>query len=155
MHYHVSPKDFGETVTFNPRVPPTANSAECETPRVCFAPTIWQCLMAIEGTSSAYTAIGDCVYQAAHKGTNPTVYGTRARLTPPPKLVSDFARTGEMWSLKPIKLRRLGYLDVAQLVKGNIRMTQDPRSKLTKEFYAGWSVAGRLRVTDWAEDPPD
>lgn len=157
LHYHVSDKDLGDKFEFTPRFPSTANPAECsKTKRVCFAPTVWQCMIGICGTSAVSDIIQQFLYTAVEKGTQPAVYETRRVLVKPPKIVSDYKVTGEMWSTVPITCKRRGYIDLMHLLKrGEIRITKTPNVVISKEFYAGWKAAIKHADVNWKTDPPD
>ena len=48
--FHVSKRDLGEYITLTPRVPKNATKTEDRiTPRVCFSPTVEQCVIGIVG----------------------------------------------------------------------------------------------------------
>jgi hypothetical protein len=58
------------------------------------------------------------LYSRKTQFSNPTVYCTSSRKLILPKYpkCSDYRATGERWSLTPIKVKRLGYLDMAILL---------------------------------------
>lgn len=156
MHYHISAKDHGAKFEFTPKVPATAGPRECQvTERVCFSPTVWQCLIGVCGTSKFIAIAYELLYVALRDGTQPVVYQTRAKLTPPPKLVTDFKVTGEMWSLKPITCYRRGYVDLLHLItQRKIKIVQTQDAAISKDFYAGWEAARIGDGLDWKVKPP-
>ncbi len=118
-YFHLSKVDLGEQVVLEPKVPESAVTPECvSTPRVCFAPTLFQCLISISGSSNTASAMTEFLYSHKTQFNNPTVYSTTSRKLILPKYpkCSDYQSTGEHWSLRPIKVRRLGYLDMTQLL---------------------------------------
>lgn len=155
-HYHLSAVDHGEKFEFTPKIPHTANPSECQkTARVCFAPSVWQCMIGVCGTSHLQSIIHEFLYVAVKKGKQPVVYETKRKLTKPPKLVSDYKVTGEMWATSPITCRRKGYVDLKYLMKhGEIRITKTPDVKFSEDFYEGWKAASLLYDVDWKKNPP-
>ena len=142
MWYHVTPADHGPEVVFEPRIPSSAfHGMEDQTiPRVCFAPTIEQCLMAIAG-------IDDWVHALFETGMAPVrvksklVKGKRApgKLTyvprpvyvyaihgrckvvkPTRKQVRDSHITDEVWRTVPTKLRMVGEIDLSSIETGKL-----------------------------------
>lgn len=155
-HFHVSHADLGERVIMTPRIPYSANPAECpNTKRVCFAPTVWQCLAGICGTSKFSCILNELLYHSIPSGLQPAVYVTRRKLVTPPKLVSDYEFTGEVWSLEPIEVVRIGYVDLRRFVsKLQVGVTSKAKHDLSKEFYAGWCLGDSTHGVDWQNTPP-
>lgn len=99
--YCISPQELdGKTLT--PRVPDnyfTNNGYEDgETPRVCFSPTVDQCLMAL---SQKTTNMPFYVYEPENIS-KIDVY------QPNEKAVPDCKITGELWVVQPVTLKRVG-----------------------------------------------
>src|SRR6266705_221931 len=117
-YYHVSQIDHGKTFVMEPRYPQSAvGNREVNRPRVCFAPTIAQCLYAIVGAGDL-VCIGDALRELLPPPSkdgayqNPVVYATERRLSKPPQHLSDYAITGERHSYTPIEVVRVGYLSL-------------------------------------------
>jgi hypothetical protein len=126
--YHVSEKDLGDTVILTAKVPKTAPAdlEDVTTARVCFAPSISQCLYAIHSykTNLISEVIKTYLHTTPQSCINPTVYFTDAELVKPDD-ASDYSITEEHWSLTDIAVRRLGYVDLYHLLmKKNLRLTQ-------------------------------
>lgn len=116
--FHVSRQDLGHIVTLTPRIPRSASKSECLlTPRVCFSPTVEQCVIGIVGyaVSQEITFLG-AFTELANASWCPTVYHTDETLFKP-KQVSDFHITHEEWALAPITVERIGYIDCMAMVK--------------------------------------
>lgn len=124
MYYHVSDADLGPKVCLQARIPESRASGECaETDRVCFAPTVHQCLMAKAGLDYPFGGMIDLLdligfTKVGRPFELPTVYGTRTTklVTPTKRQVPDAHKTGELWALKDIQVTRLGYIDVVKLI---------------------------------------
>jgi hypothetical protein len=111
--FHVSRQDLGEEFTLTPKIP--ANTLlkiqECNTFRVCFSPSIRQCLIGIVGyeISEEATLLESWVKSGRYVY---TVYTTDKSLVSAPYLEgSDYVITQEHWSLEPISVTRLGFLN--------------------------------------------
>jgi hypothetical protein len=122
--YHVSDANLGRTVTLVPKLPGTAGPKECaRTPRVCFSPTVWQCLVGKEGTASTAAILHGLLYQVSKAKigdviAQPAVYRTEATLHKcTAKQVPDIKVSGEHWSKVPIKVKLDGYIDLQKLLK--------------------------------------
>jgi len=86
MHFHVTEKDWGDKITLYPRQNGDFRPAnEPKTPRICVAPTIAQCLLALGGAIDVPTL---------------NVYYTHSK-THPTRRVHDAYITEERWILKP------------------------------------------------------
>lgn len=99
--YCISQKKLdGKTLT--PRVPDnylTKNGYEDnETPRVCFAPSVDQCLVAL---SQNLTGKSFYVY-------SPEDISKLDVYKPNIKAVPDSEITGELWAIQPVKLKQVG-----------------------------------------------
>ncbi|WYW01801.1 hypothetical protein Voja6_00169 [Pseudomonas phage vB_PpuM-Voja-6] len=160
--YHVSEKDIGKHVTLKAKVPSGRNHDECaETLRVCFSPTVWQCLGARIGAADIGSVVREAVYQTRKadrklgKINNPAVYFTDKKLFKP-KAVSDFAKTKEHWSKVDIEVERAGFVDIKTLMTtGRIEITNRRQSSVKEDFYAGWSQGlQRGNPVSWFETPP-
>jgi len=134
--YHVSSKDLGENPILSARIPGSAVKPEdLVTRRVCFCPTVKQCLYAITGhvKPNYGTIIRELLYGQGQVIENPTVYVTRKQLIVP-ESVSDYQITGEEWSLSDIKVKRKGYVNLMVLIiKCKVILTNELLSPLTKE----------------------
>lgn len=156
IHYHVSAKDLGAKVVLTAKVPETAGNEECrKTARVCFAPSVWQCLMGVTGICDHFAIIAELVSTHRRDRTAPVVYRTSRKLFIP-KQVSDYADTHEVWSLEDIEVTRHGYVDLAYLLKhGVVRTTKNPTYNVDEAFYEGFRAAQRFaRSADWRKYPP-
>ncbi|WYW00848.1 hypothetical protein Aura_00169 [Pseudomonas phage vB_PpuM-Aura] len=160
--YHVSVKDLGKHVILKAKVPIGRNRDECaETLRVCFAPTVWQCLAARIGVGDIASVVHEAWYhtsrsdRALGKITNPVVYFTDKKLFKP-KAVSDFAKTKEHWSKVDIEVERTGFVDIKTLMAtGRIEITNRRQSIVTASFYLGWRAGlERANPVSWFERPP-
>lgn len=103
--FHVSKRDLGEKVILTPSIPrDTAKGEDRVTPRVCFAPTVEQCVIGIVGygISQDITFLG-AFSILANSQWCPTVYKTEEVLFEP-DWVSDFHITHEEWALDPIEV---------------------------------------------------
>jgi len=131
--YHISKVDLGETIVLKAKMPASAHQ-EHGKPRVCFAPTLWQCVHSIVGQKppiSYHDVIADFLWEIRASKTrpqthtaNPAVYVTHKRLTPATSGVSDFDYTNEHWSLSDIEVQRFGYLDLeAMLFRRTLTLT--------------------------------
>lgn len=104
--YHLSAKNL-HGITLEPRIPVnffTRNGFEdSKTPRVCFTPTIDQCLLAMSQNLE-----GQYLYVHVPED-SPVVY------KPSIKQVPDSKVTGELWVKKPVKIKCIGKI----LVKGD------------------------------------
>lgn len=121
--FHVSRVHLGDQVLLDPRQPETAVHPERGLPeRVCFAPTVAQCLASMSGARLSALVIGEAVprrkrIEGEWCHANPSVYQTHQRLRCPPQNRSDFARTGERWSLWPIRVSHAGFVCLATLTR--------------------------------------
>ena len=110
--FHVSSIDLGKVIEMIPKIPHSRSEGEESTiPRVCFAPTIKQCLMGIDGIDETglLKRLKNKKYQLWMH--NYTVYqcNTPELLIPAGSArVPDFHRTCEHWSLVPIMVERIG-----------------------------------------------
>lgn len=131
--YHISAYYLGKKIVLMPKVPSTVMADEDnETARVCFAPSIEQCLLGIRGTKSIdKTYTGQYGY---------FLYSTEETLEPAGTRVPDFYRTNEHWSLKPVKVKFVGvvYFDkktnILSVDYSRGELVKKELSKRTKEF---------------------
>lgn len=94
--FHVTTEDWGDSKILHPRQPQTMSDSEPRTPRVCFAPTLWQCFVAVD--VGWYDDFEDWhVYEISDD--MPLVE---------PFNVHDSDLTEEKWSILPTKVK---YLD--------------------------------------------
>lgn len=100
--YHLSQDPTLSKLT--PRVPECAVPCyeDCETPRVCFAPTIAGCLSALQSTDSEYY-----VYTPAQEDLD--------FYTPSTQEVIDSSLTGEVWIFQDVDLICLGKISTKDL----------------------------------------
>lgn len=102
--FHVSPKYKGVKWKAQPRIPSTLNPAkeDSKTKRVCFAPTVEKCLLAIDGVkclSKVGLEYGDTWY----------LYECRnIHLISAEGKVPDFYATTEHWSLSETLMYYVG-----------------------------------------------
>lgn len=155
VHYHLSRIDHGDKFEFTPKLPGSANPKECkQTKRVCFSPTLWQCMIGVCGTPNLAGIIEEFLLVAEKYGTQPVVYETRRKLFAP-KTVSDYAVTGEVWALEPITCRRKGYVDLMYLIlHGKVKLRKEPTIVINKDFYAGWKAGWETSSVNWKATPP-
>lgn len=110
MWYHVAREYLGETVELIPKVPNCDINLEGNIPHICVAPSILQCLLAIQG-------MGDRLYKNSMKTrftTNPCVYITEKTPFIPPDC-ADFRKNDERWFLDKTIFYHLGYVDAFHL----------------------------------------
>ena len=150
--YHVSRTDLGKKVILTAKVPPCAGKGECQkTKRVCFSPSIRQCLKSIVSIEDA--SFSDIVFEFLlyRKGKilNPAIYSTQKALYLP-KVNLDFSKetdllkNQEQWSLKDIEVTRMGYLDLDSLIYSHkISITSRAEAKLSMSEIKAWK-AGAL-----------
>lgn len=121
--YHISKTDLGELVILTPKVPTSFNKVyECSvTNRVCFSPSIIQCMIAIGGSDSIGVFLED--YYKLER--NPVIYVTESHELITPIQVGDFSLTGELWSTSDIEVNRVGYIDLNQLMNFNLLSITD------------------------------
>lgn len=144
--YHVSRADLGSTPTLTAQVPEcSVPERESWKPRVCFAPTVEQCLLSLVAYRDATMA--DAVDHFLPRTydeeiLNPAVYTTRKRLTLPPQSKSDFKLTGERWSMSDIEVHKIGYLNLGVLIRGSQEFASDALSRLrfTKITLPEWKA---------------
>lgn len=141
MFYHVSDKDLGKRITLKARVPMSAckQFENVTIPRVCFSPSILQCLISKEGianrTISALRMAAIWALHAKQHKNNPAVYATNQELyRVTTKLVNDANRTQEHWSKRNIRVSRKGYVCLDTLCrKGEIALTDKAFHTLTQD----------------------
>jgi hypothetical protein len=151
MMYHVSRFELGVSPTLVPRIPSSAvTEREGDHHRVCFAPTIKQCLRSIESGSKATTfnVISEFLPRKWSEDlTNPIVYVTRKTLVKAPADKSDFGVTEEHWSLVPIKVQFRAYIDIRKWMYDpdlkNVPLTQDSRLRLNRNEFLLWQSSVR------------
>jgi hypothetical protein len=98
--YHVSSCFLGISVFLTPKVPNARNETECSiTKRICVAPSIKKCLLAIDGISDLkYSGIDENGWYVYH--TTEVGY--------PAKEVFDYEITNENWLLKESEFKYIG-----------------------------------------------
>lgn len=148
--YHVSRIDLGNQPILTAKTPSgVLPSRECRKPRVCFAPSVERCLLSLAAFRSA--SMADAIEELLpgswrEEIPNPTVYATWKRLTLPPQSRSDFALTGERWSLTDIRVLRVGYINLGALLRGRCKTASGSLStvrvtKLSKEEWKVWQAS--------------
>ncbi len=112
-YYHLSTKYHGKKVLWEPRL--TAYCPEENImPRICFAPTLEQCLMALEGHSSWEKAWLLIIHDIASLN-KLYVYAINKNSKvkkAPCSAVWDSFRTDEVWRLEPTVLNYQGKLGI-------------------------------------------
>lgn len=109
--YHVSRMYLGKSKVFLPKIPESAvrSLEDVETPRICVAPTIIQCLMGIAGTE-------DIEFEFRNKSKDKFdelfVYTPMdcSKVSPAGR-IPDFQRTKEHWILEPCEMSYLGKIN--------------------------------------------
>jgi hypothetical protein len=146
--YHVSKIDLGETFVFAPKHPHSAPPQENKKARVCFSPSLRQCLLAINSghRCSNADAVEDFLPRRWKENiANPVIYTTRKKLVKAPHHISDFAHTQEHWSFESICLKRKGYIDLKKFMiqtnRKRIPITNEPFLKLSKAEFVMWKSA--------------
>lgn len=147
--YHISRKDLGNTTILSPQIPDSSiSSREGKKPRVCFSPSLRQCLHSLASLNNCTEA--DSIVELLpskylRRIPNPVVYVTNRILVKPRQSLSDFKLTEEHWSLLPIKVRRKGYIDIKSFMlmgaSSQIPLTHKPDSFLTKAEWNIWHAA--------------
>jgi hypothetical protein len=101
--FHVSSEELDQ-VTFFPRVPKNtltnSGNEEGTIARVCFAPTVDQCLMAMCNEYGVYN-----IYEPVDYGVLTVVNNTK-------KFVPDYIYTNEIWTVTETKFKKLGSIYV-------------------------------------------
>lgn len=160
--YHISAIDLGREPILKAKIPKSAGKEEPNIPRVCFSTSILGCLRSIDSgiqahvPSSLFTLLEDeriknSKFTQEGYILNPAVYITHEKLQLPPD-VSDFRKTKEHWSLKDIKVKRIGYLNVRENLLGQhlnykgVSLTKNKYSKLTPEEY---KMAKKIVSNTW------
>jgi hypothetical protein len=146
--FHVSRKDLGESAIFEVGFPLSDASKEHNEARVCFSPSVRQCLRGIAGftvTTEANVLNELMPFNWKPRFLNPTVYETTKKLVKAPTTKSDFSITEEHWSLKDIKLKRVGYIDLRTFMLQHkdqeIPITKEPYSKFSKGEFEVWQAS--------------
>lgn len=119
IYYHVSIGCDDTIKTFTPRIPESVGGSEdISIPRICFAPTIEQCLCAIKDSEEL---LADCDYEI-------TVYSIDTNTLKQnfidnnqvQQYVYDAFYTGEVWITEPLTLHgthySITYLDTSPVV---------------------------------------
>ncbi len=143
-YYHVSRKHLGASVVLIPKQPLNATWMEASLPdRVCFAPTVEQCLASISGAQVRSLVIGETLpkrrrVRGEWHHANPSVYTTNRRLRKPPQDCTDFSITEERWSLSPIEVVHAGFVCLAHLSRtGQVRLVKrshTPTERISRAF---------------------
>lgn len=124
-YYHISLNSvLGNKVEFYPRIPYEACLSEMDVPRVCFSPSVSQCLMAI----SHKIFDSDTFY----------IYKSEVEVYEPIG-VTDSEITKEVWSLSPVWLYK-----VETISKSFFSPTEwyNLKSIVRDSYFCCWSVSG-------------
>lgn len=129
--YHISNVYLGKVTTLTPRVPKNAMEGEDKiTPRVCFSPTIEQCLLGIHGVKSLDYAT---TFNAGW-----FLYATKEELKSAKDKVPDFETTKEHWATSPVSVDFIGVVEFDQkrklLLVDYSRGYEKELTKETEEF---------------------
>ena len=161
IHYHISSKDLGKQVSLKPKIPRSALREEGLKPRVCFCPTLEECLHSISGIREGQLYIAEVIYEQIcpallnnnsanmARVINPTIYKTQRKLILPPQNISDFATFRERWSLSDIMVDRIGYIDLHYLLfNQKIKITNKSKPRFTdKEIIVFFRTRRACQVT--------
>jgi hypothetical protein len=129
-YYHVSTRDYQEEQSaWSPWVPLDSGINELDIPRICVAPTISKCLLAINYKAYSYDRF--IIYK-----TNAEVYY--------PIGVLDAEVTKEMWVLSPTTFTKCGEISKGQFKK---EVWKKFKEILKDSYYIGWSVDGSMNKT--------
>jgi hypothetical protein len=110
MYYHLSEKYHGKTVWFDPQIPSKMDPVEDhKIKRICFAPSIEKCLMAIGGYDDWKTTI---ITNPKQKYFVYAIHGHSKVFKPTNDLVPDIFRTDEVWRLESTRLFFKGKLKI-------------------------------------------
>ncbi|MBU1055987.1 MAG: hypothetical protein KKC46_19490 [Proteobacteria bacterium] len=144
-YYHLSGHDHLREIVegnsdfakgqISPRIP-TDCFGEDKTPRVCFSPSVWQCILS--------KPIDETVYKL-------DIYEISVdHLSDPVGLVADIDMTGEKWITnddmlgyaKPVELKRIGRVFIDQDTKKNLKLLykQGKLYAFTDEAGSVWKV---------------
>lgn len=129
--YHVTRANWGTKMVLEPLVPNALR--ESKRPRVCFSPSVRQCLVALIGLGKDVKT-SDVVLEFFPQSAL-VVYATRAKLVK--ANVADFKYTHEHVSFEPIKVTRVGWLDL-RLMRKHARLqvvTRRPKPYDADELY--------------------
>lgn len=124
-YYHVSSRFLGERCILIPKIPEGAVSfnEDVKTKRVCFSPTVRQCLIGKAGTDEWSSVIDE--FSEKYYSENLSLYVTFKKLNKAGR-VSDKHITEEKWSKKDILVKFLGFIDLPFLKKyGKIKITKN------------------------------
>ncbi len=108
MWFHLSSKSLGKNPTLLPRVPESASDIEDRTiPRICFAPSIEECLRAIAGSD-----VWSLVLKRREIFHVYGVHGKTKTIVPTDDQLPDRYRTNEVWRLSETTLKFLGKVEI-------------------------------------------
>lgn len=148
LMFHISELDLGPKPTLTVRLPRhSLPKQEGYTPRVCFAPSILHCMLAIVGYQPCTWMDALEVFMPTTwvpEVSNPVVYTTEVRLHKPDQKKADFALTGERWSLTDIQVTRFGYLNLQGMVlkfADSQLVVKRAKSKFTRAEFRCWHAA--------------
>lgn len=97
--YHISQDYLGRKPVFRPRVPINRAPAESETPRICVAPSVSQCYLAIGMEKLSDFILFRSTFHVYCVETDTHVKAD--------KTVADREQTGERWLLEPHQFEHL------------------------------------------------
>lgn len=110
--YFVTDKYLGEDPILQPRVPEfTSMMEDSRTKRICVAPTIYQCLIAIEASTKLIEEKVNYKRYRVYRA----IYDEETVRQPTADEVSDAYSTGELWFIQPTQFHHVGVYD---LIKG-------------------------------------
>lgn len=150
--FHVSKQDVGESPILTPKIPLNMFKEECgKTHRVCFSPSVEKCMVGIVGYVISWEAT---LLEAWVKAPNftYTVYTTDDPVIKPISNESrDQSLIDEHWSLVPISVTRLGYLNYSDFETfKRFEILQQAMSLSRDQLLASYS-----KLTDQQRDLQD
>ena len=101
--YHISDKDLGPECVFKPNLINWEYEFK-HIPRICVAPSILQCMLAIGGVRGNYKIIDFFVYSISIDKLNPALDMKT------PKKIEDYHITKEAWIIKSMMFTKVGHL---------------------------------------------
>jgi hypothetical protein len=130
MWYHVTDENYGAEVLWYPRIPVSAGPRENKTiPRICFAPTLEQCIASSQGTGNNWRHGFDNltgVWRGPREKLRTiyvyAIHGNCEVVRPTKRQVFDVRVSDEVWRVKPTRLRLVGEIS-PKLKDGNLQVT--------------------------------
>lgn len=121
--FHVSEKDLGATFKFTPRIPQSrAEEEDDKIPRVCAAPSIAQCLIAIDGDPDLKRMYQNVPLVLKNPPFAVYMFSVDEKeiYIPTDEQVPDRYRTGEIWITKAVVGKRVGWINRKKLFEDGI-----------------------------------